>query len=50
MKSVFQDVADLLAQVANDHKVPGLAAAGIVDGELAHAAVMVGVIKSGKSQ
>lgn len=39
MNNAFQDVAALLAQVAEDHKVPGLAAAGIVNGELAHAAV-----------
>lgn len=38
MKSAFADVAELLASVSNDHVVPGVAAAAVVDGEVAHAA------------
>jgi CubicO group peptidase (beta-lactamase class C family) len=34
----FDDVADLLRTVATDHAVPGVAAAAVVDGELAHVA------------
>ena len=36
--SRFADVQELLARVAADHVVPGLAAAAVADGELAHVA------------
>jgi CubicO group peptidase (beta-lactamase class C family) len=37
-KNAFADVAELLASVSNDQVVPGVAAAAVVDGEVAHAA------------
>ena len=36
-RNAFTDVAELLASVSNDHVVPGVAAAVVVDGEVAHA-------------
>lgn len=38
MSHQFQDVAALLARVADDHKAPAVAAAAIVDGQIAHVA------------
>lgn len=38
MSHQFQDVAALLARVADDHKAPSVAAAAVVDGQIAHVA------------